>query len=411
MDTQSAMLPNRYWPLYLAMATTVVGVLVHWVIISYSISKGAKHKTISGDGTGWTLRGRTVVITGASSGLGEQIALESARMGASTLVLAARRIEELKRVRDMIVAEHVKRTGISQAGDGDLIKENGLSNTPAPTVHLVVLDVAGNGQDLQNFVDRVIALCRPKPEIGSAKGVDDRYSPIALLVHCAGMSMRSDVEECGFDLAQRILRTNFLGAAELTRLMLPLLRHAPESSAQVMRRICSGRAVNGSASAAAPAVAKLSMATTDDSDPCKQGRILVISSLQGLVAIPRRAYYSASKHAVQAYFDALREEIWDDGIRVCVASPGYMKTQHSMNAVRGDGQKHGKMDETQLKGLEPDYVAERCLRSVHAGESSVILSHAVSHRLVPWLHFWFPDQLARFLRKRADQERMVMAAE
>ncbi|RZQ63927.1 SDR family oxidoreductase [Amycolatopsis suaedae] len=53
---------------------------------------------------GERLRGRTVLITGASSGIGRASALAVARRGA-TVVLVARRAEELARVRDEIVAQ------------------------------------------------------------------------------------------------------------------------------------------------------------------------------------------------------------------------------------------------------------------------------------------------------------------
>lgn len=50
---------------------------------------------------------------------------------------------------------------------------------------------------------------------------------------------------------------------------------------------------------------------------------------------------AASKHATQAYFDCLRAEIEHFGIPVTVISPGYIRTNLSVNAVTGDGSKHG----------------------------------------------------------------------
>ena len=49
----------------------------------------------------------------------------------------------------------------------------------------------------------------------------------------------------------------------------------------------------------------------------------------------------ASKHALQGYFDSLRVELAPRGVAVTVVSPGYISTQLSANAVRGDGSKHG----------------------------------------------------------------------
>lgn len=50
---------------------------------------------------------------------------------------------------------------------------------------------------------------------------------------------------------------------------------------------------------------------------------------------------AASKHATQAYFDCLRAEVKHCGIHVSVISPGYIRTNLSVNAVTGDGSKYG----------------------------------------------------------------------
>ena len=52
---------------------------------------------------------------------------------------------------------------------------------------------------------------------------------------------------------------------------------------------------------------------------------------------------SASKHALQAYFDCLRAELFKTDIHVCVVSPGYIHTNLSLNAVCGDGTTYGGM--------------------------------------------------------------------
>jgi dehydrogenase/reductase SDR family protein 7 len=52
-----------------------------------------------------TLNGKVVWITGASSGIGEHIALALARGGAK-LVLSARRLQELERVKENCLSEY-----------------------------------------------------------------------------------------------------------------------------------------------------------------------------------------------------------------------------------------------------------------------------------------------------------------
>lgn len=71
------------------------------------------------------------------------------------------------------------------------------------------------------------------------------------------------------------------------------------------------------------------------------GHFCFISSVQGKFAIPQRAAYSASKHAMQAFADALRAEVANQNIYVSCVSPGYIQTQLSMNALTGSGNSYG----------------------------------------------------------------------
>lgn len=73
----------------------------------------------------------------------------------------------------------------------------------------------------------------------------------------------------------------------------------------------------------------------------KKGHIVSVSSVQGKIAIPFRSAYAASKHAMQAFSDSLRAEVSKDNIDVTVVSPGYIKTDLSINAVTGTGAKYG----------------------------------------------------------------------
>ena len=57
-----------------------------------------------------------------------------------------------------------------------------------------------------------------------------------------------------------------------------------------------------------------------------QGRIVNISSISGLIAMPGVSVYAASKHAVEAITDSLRVELSPFGIKVVAVEPGGVKT-------------------------------------------------------------------------------------
>jgi NAD(P)-dependent dehydrogenase (short-subunit alcohol dehydrogenase family) len=50
---------------------------------------------------------------------------------------------------------------------------------------------------------------------------------------------------------------------------------------------------------------------------------------------------SASKHALEAFFESLRSEVVHSGIQVTLFCPGYINTQLSVNALTGDGTSYG----------------------------------------------------------------------
>eukprot|EP00246_Nothoceros_aenigmaticus_P011595 TRINITY_DN3218_c0_g1_i1.p1 TRINITY_DN3218_c0_g1~~TRINITY_DN3218_c0_g1_i1.p1 ORF type:complete len:157 (+),score=23.52 TRINITY_DN3218_c0_g1_i1:441-911(+) len=54
----------------------------------------------------------------------------------------------------------------------------------------------------------------------------------------------------------------------------------------------------------------------------KQGHFVVISSAAGKIPAPAQSVYAASKHAVHGYFDSLRAEIGQQGIKFTLVCPG-----------------------------------------------------------------------------------------
>ena len=56
------------------------------------------------------------------------------------------------------------------------------------------------------------------------------------------------------------------------------------------------------------------------------GRVIIVTSTLGQVALPMMSWYTASKHALEGYADALRMEVKPFGIRVSLIQPGYIKT-------------------------------------------------------------------------------------
>ncbi|NHZ44262.1 SDR family oxidoreductase [Massilia aquatica] len=69
-----------------------------------------------------------------------------------------------------------------------------------------------------------------------------------------------------------------------------------------------------------------------------RGSIVAVSSLAGLVGVPGRTAYAATKFAMAGFFEALRAELKGAGVSVTTAYPGVVATQirhHGYNAAGG----------------------------------------------------------------------------
>ena len=63
------------------------------------------------------------------------------------------------------------------------------------------------------------------------------------------------------------------------------------------------------------------------------GRLVFVSSILGLVAMPMRGAYSASKYALEGLADTLRLELRGSGIRVSTINPGAIETRFREHAI------------------------------------------------------------------------------
>ncbi|KAK7939723.1 hypothetical protein WMY93_003049 [Mugilogobius chulae] len=187
------------------------------------------------------------------------------------------------------------------------------------------------------------------------------YGHVDVLINNAGISYRGNILDTQLSVQRDVMETNYFGPVALTQALLPSM---------VQRR---------------------------------SGHVVVISSVQGKIAIPYRSAYAASKHATQAYFDCLRAEIEQYKIPVTVISPGYIRTNLSVNAVTGDGTKYGVLDKTTATGWEPRDVALAVLRAVSLKSKDVVLA-GPAPTLAIYLRTLWPALFFKLMSSRARKE-------
>lgn len=122
--------------------------------------------------------GKVIWITGASSGIGEELSKQLAKQKAK-LILSARRIPELERVQQEC---------LQYTTDVAILQVDLLDNTALPAI-----------------AEKAIAL----------------FGRIDMLINNGGISQRSSVLETTPDVEQRIMQTNYFSAITLTKAVLP----------------------------------------------------------------------------------------------------------------------------------------------------------------------------------------------
>ncbi len=182
----------------------------------------------------------------------------------------------------------------------------------------------------------------------AANIVNSKFGGVDVLINNGGISQRSLVEETELFVDRRIMEVNFFGQIQLTRLMLPGMISQ------------------------------------------QSGHIAVTSSMVGKFGFPLRSSYSASKHALQGYFETAGLELKRYGIRVTIACPGRIRTNISLNAVSGTGEKYGQMDPGQAYGMSAEKCADKYIRAitnnkweVYIGKNEILMIWI--KRFAPWL--------------------------
>lgn len=193
------------------------------------------------------------------------------------------------------------------------------------------------------------------------QAVLDHFGRVDLLVNNGGIGQRALAADTDLSVDRRIMEINYFGTIALTKAVLPSMLARGE------------------------------------------GHIAVISSLTGKFGVPGRTAYSASKHALHGFFDGLRAEVHDAGIRVTLVCPGYVRTDISRNALTGTGSPHHQMDRTQQFGIAPEVCARKTLRAIEREKAEVWFGK--TEVAAVYLKRFAPPLLRRILRNRVPRPR------
>ena len=105
----------------------------------------------------------------------------------------------------------------------------------------------------------------------------------------------------------------------------------------------------------------------------KSGRIAFVSSVAGLLGTQYRATYSAAKAAIHMWANSLRAEVTQEGVKVSVIFPGFVKTNVSFNALNGAGKPQAHQDDAIETGLDADAFAQQTVSALIKGDEYIVI--------------------------------------
>ncbi|MES3025612.1 MAG: SDR family oxidoreductase [Pseudomonadota bacterium] len=235
---------------------------------------------------------RVVIITGASDGIGAEIARQlAAKHGpAVALVLAARNMAMLDVVAGACAA----------LGADTLALQTDVS--------------------VQDDCKRMVAATL------------ERFGRIDVLINNAGRSAHAlfeDVSDLGW--YEDLMRVNLWGSVWCTHAALPALK-------------------------------------------ASKGSIVAVSSLAGLVGVPGRTAYGATKFAVSGFFEALRAELKGAGVSVTTAYPGVVATRIRHNGYNAEGKQLGTSSLKEDKAMPVETCAGLIIDGMNARKREVVMT-------------------------------------
>jgi len=189
--------------------------------------------------------------------------------------------------------------------------------------------------------------------------VATQVGDIDILVNNAGITHFSKFQDMKPQTIQKVMEVNFFGAVNMTSAALP----------SIMER---------------------------------RGTVVAISSVAGFSPLYGRSGYSASKHAMQGFFDSLRSEIAETGVHVLTVCPSFIASQQNDGEKEGATARPGSATQTAGKPLSPDFVAEEILAGIKAKRRLLTIGRV--SKLSYWINKLSPKLFETLMTKKIRPE-------
>jgi short-subunit dehydrogenase len=270
-----------------------------------------------------SLTNARVLVTGASSGIGHELALGLARRGAKIL-LTARREDLLRQL-----AEECRALGAA------------ADYVPGDIADPAVRDA--------------VIRC-----------VEDQWQGLDVLINNAGTSAHGRFADSDEPTLRGVMEVNFFAPVELTRRALPLLLRAARETTVTPRSAEGYAPPTPVADASGSSAIRNPQFAIRNPQFCPPA-IVNIASVLAHRGVPVNSEYCASKFALRGWTESLRAELAADNIDVLLVSPGTVETGFFDHLLA----KRGALPWGKSKGIAPAAVAEQTLRALERGRREI----------------------------------------
>ena len=204
-------------------------------------------------------------------------------------------------------------------------------------LHTVVADVSKE-EDCKRFIESTIAT----------------FGGIDILINNAGISMRALVKDTDLATLKKVMDINFWGTVYCTKFALNEIIKA-------------------------------------------EGTIVGISSIAGYRGLPGRSGYSASKHAVNGWLEALRTELLETGVNVMWVCPGFTTSNIRNMALNEEALPQGESPMDEDKMMSAEECAEHIVKAIEKRKRTLVLTFTGKQTV--FINKLFPKWADKLVRK------------
>ncbi|MCW8878058.1 MAG: SDR family NAD(P)-dependent oxidoreductase [Kangiellaceae bacterium] len=185
----------------------------------------------------------------------------------------------------------------------------------------------------------------------------DLNEKIDVLINNGGISQRGLACETSLEVDKKIMQVDYFGTIALTKSLMPRL---------VQRG---------------------------------QGRVVNISSIAGKLGVSMRSAYCGAKHALIGFMDCLRAEVAEYGVDIVNVCPGFVRTNLSYNALKGDMTEYAKLDSEIENGMPVERFVSTLLKKLEGNKKEIIIANGLPkfgyqiRRLFPNVYHWMVPKI------------------